>query len=833
MTDILAIVDATIRKIGQRRRTAFPLFPSAGADQGGTRTSKPLENNEVPVLPVVPVENDSVHEGTEQIGRRTGRDTNDNAKIAPKEYTFKSTGSTGSTGSFEDSCSLESSREVLEHGNYGNITAGSTVTIPIEHPEIAYLAEYGLVIDFETRSMVDLKEVGPIVYADRGWTEVWVACYAIGNGPVRVWRPGDAVPADLAAHVRAGLPLISHNASFERAIWAENMSQRHGWPKPKLEQWYCTAAMAAAMALPRKLEQAATVLGCAFQKDMSGHRLVLQMAKPRTVTDVPCVFCGADVREPAKFPNCPRQHDPSWRMKVTWQDDVESIRRGTEYCIRDVETERELLAKLRPLPAFERSIWLLDQRINERGVAVDLDLVRNSQRIVEDRLRELNTELEYATEGAVEAATQIAKLVAWLRSKGVELPGGADSNELDKEQINVLLQRDVPAECRRALEIRLEAAKTSTSKLDAYAKRTNADGRMRDNLVYHGAGRTGRWSGKGAQLQNLPRPPAIMKPADIDLALKFISDGRTLKQLEEVIQDIRGLEIISGCLRTMLMAAPGYDLIAADYNAIEARGVAWLAEATGMLGVFHRNEDPYLYMACQIYNKEQGSLNKKDHPTERQLGKTAVLGLSYQMGAERFKKTCAKDGVLITDEEAERVKQLYRASNPEIVRLWLELQQAAIRAVQNPGNWVDAANGRLGFVKDGTWLHLRLPSGRFLTYASPRYELAETRFGRRWTVTFAGVNSVTHKWERQQAYGGKWCENAVQAICRDLLANAMPNLEAAGYPIVLSVHDEVVAEVPENFGIVEEFEQIMCRLPDWANGFPVKAEGWRAKRFQK
>jgi DNA polymerase len=413
------------------------------------------------------------------------------------------------------------------------------------------------------------------------------------------------------------------------------------------------------------------------------------------------------------------------------------------------------------------------------------------------------------------------------------LPGGPESNELGKEEVKLLLNGDLPAECRRALEIRLEAAKTSTAKLDAYAKRTNADGRMRDNLMFHGAGRTGRWSGRGAQLQNVPRPPTNMKPSDINSALKFIGEARTLSDFEESFQGIRGLEIISGCLRAMLTAAPAHDLIAADYNAIEARGVAWLANATGMLGVFLRNEDPYLYMASQIYNKPQGSLTKKDHPTERQLGKIAVLGLGYGMGAERFRQTCGKDGVLITQEQAERVRQIYREANPEIVRLWRELQEAAIRAVQNPRTRIDTANGRLSFVKDGIWLNLRLPSGRLLTYANPRYELAETRFGQSWAVTFEGVNSVTHKWERQQAYGGKWCENAVQAICRDLLANAMLNLEAAGYPIVLSVHDEVVAEVPEGFGTIQEFEQIMCRLPDWANGFPVKAEGWRAKRFQK
>jgi DNA polymerase len=833
MTDIFAILDAAVTEIGQRSRFEFPLFPSAAASQTGTGTPICLGNNGVPVLPVVPAENRIIQDGIEHIRENTPAEGNGNGDSAPTKYILEDTGTTGSTGSPEDICRADNSRELSEHGNNGNgnPAARSAVTVELEFPEIAYLAEHGLVIDFETRSAASLKEVGPFVYADRAWTQVWVACYAIGEGPVRVWRPGESVPADMAAHVRAGLPLIAHNASFERAIWAKIMTPRHGWPEPQLEQWHCTASMAAAMALPRKLEEAAKLLGCTFQKDMSGHRLMLQMAKPRSVEDVPCLLCGA-VGEEAGAANCPCQHDPGYRMMVKWLEDPENIRRGTEYCIRDVETERELLTKLRPLPEFERSVWLLDQRINERGVRVDVPIVRNAQKIVNDRVTELNAELNDITGGTVSTATQIVKLVLWLRSKGVVLPGTPESGELGKEEVEALLKGELLEECRRALEIRLEGAKTSTAKLDAYVERTSSDGRMRDNLKYHGAGRTGRWSGQGAQLQNLPRPPAIMKPADIECALKVIEMGWSIGGIG-MLMPVQGLEIIAASLRPMLIAAPGHDLIAADYNAIDARGTAWLAAAIGMLGVFQRNEDPYLYMACQIYNKEQGSLTKKDHPTERQLGKTAVLGLGYQMGAERFKKTCGKDGVLITDEQAERVKRIYRESNPEIVRLWRELQEAAIRAVQNPGTLMNAANGRLGFVTDGCRLHLRLPSGRLLTYANPRYELAETRFGQSWTVTFEGVNSITHKWERQQAYGGKWCENAVQAICRDLLANAMLNLEAAGYPIVLSVHDEAVAEVPGEFGTVQEFEQIMCRLPDWANGFPVKAEGWRAKRFQK
>jgi DNA polymerase bacteriophage-type len=279
------------------------------------------------------------------------------------------------------------------------------------------------------------------------------------------------------------------------------------------------------------------------------------------------------------------------------------------------------------------------------------------------------------------------------------------------------------------------------------------------------------------------------------------------------------------------MAMAGCELIDADYNAIEARGTAWLAGAERMLGIFRRGEDPYRDMAARIYGQPADSFSKTGR--ERQLGKIAVLDLGYQMGADRFARTCVKQDVLVSVEEAEKIKQIYRETNHEIVQLWRTLNAAAVQAVQDPETCVTVANGRIGFLKEDECLYLRLPSGRSLIYANPRYELAETKFGLRWSLTFDGINSATHQWERQQLYGGKLTENAVQAICRDLLAAALLRVEAAGYPIVLHVHDEIVAEVPEGTGDVGDFERLMAEAPDWADGFPIKAEGWRGKRFGK
>lgn len=292
------------------------------------------------------------------------------------------------------------------------------------------------------------------------------------------------------------------------------------------------------------------------------------------------------------------------------------------------------------------------------------------------------------------------------------------------------------------------------------------------------------------------------------------------------------------------MLEPGrtHELIVADYNAIECRGTAWLAGARDLLSVFQRGEDPYLYQACLIYGVPQGTFTKKDI-TPRLRGKVTVLGCGYQMGWEKFQTTCRLQTppILLTKEEARDIVKSYREGNPEIPELWKELERGALQAVKKPGAPMWCASKRICFIRKGTWLWMRLPSGRLLYYADPRLGMREMPWIDRETnepakklcVSFMGVNSTTHRWTRQWAYGGLWTENAVQALCRDLLVAALLRLEEAGYPIVLSVHDEAIAEVPIGFGSVEEFERLMEMAPDWAEGFPIKAEGWRGTRYKK
>lgn len=288
-----------------------------------------------------------------------------------------------------------------------------------------------------TQSDIDLERGGPWKYAEHPSTFLQRVSYAVGDDPTSHWRPGEPVPAEIVAHVGAGLPIVAYDASFERAIWRHVLQPRYAWPEPKLEQWHSTAAMAAAMALPRSLSEAARVLGLPFQKDA------------------------------------------------------------------DIETRRALLKALLPLmavPPFEREVWLLDQKINERGITVDLGLVRRAQSIAEQAKAKLDAEMSEVTEGKVVKTTQIERLRAWCREiQDLEL-GTLNHGEIERV---LARQLDLHPQVRRALEIRLEAAKSSTSKLPAILDQTGADGRMRHNLVYHGAS-TGRWTAQGAGLQNLP-----------------------------------------------------------------------------------------------------------------------------------------------------------------------------------------------------------------------------------------------------------------------------------------------------------------------------------------
>lgn len=709
--------------------------------------------------------------------------------------------------------------------------------------------EDALHLDYETRGRIPLKTHGPWVYGEDWATSVWCAAFARGEGDVEAWHPGDPVPDTIARAARDGVPFVAHNVGFERAITCTQMAPKHGWPIIPIEQWWCTASMCAAMSLPRDLERAATLMGCDMQKDMEGHELMKKMMKPAKTYK--CLACGG-TGYAAHTQNHVSLSAPCFAcgghgVILKWQEADWMIERGTEYCKQDVRTERALAKKVRPLPPTERAIWILDQEMNESGVLIDHNLVKKADAVAKKATAELNEQMKFLTRDRVTGegikGSQVAKLKWWLSFEGLSV------DNLSKDTIKGLLaSKNLDPMVNQALELRQEAAKSSLAKLAAYENRSCSDGYMRDNLMYHGAG-TGRWSGRGAQLQNLPSRFIINK-SQVEFALWALENDWTGEQMRPWVAT--PLETISACLRGMIVAPPGEKLIACDYNAIEARGTAWLALCGGLLGVFERGEDPYLYMASKIYsyidltkvdwsNKQEVTELKNRYSHERQVGKIAVLGLGYQMGWEKYQATCAKELVLLTDTEAKDVVGAYRESNYEIVDLWRELEDGAMEAVSRPGTVIKISDGKVRFMRKGNWLYMGLPSGRLLSYAYPEIKKVtcpwiDENTGRkaiRWAVTWQGINSVTHRWGQQQGYGGKWCENAVQGLCRDLLAYAMLRLKDRGYRQIISVHDETVSSVPEGFGSVKEVEAIMCENPAWAADLPVKAEGWMGKRYRK
>jgi DNA polymerase bacteriophage-type len=651
-----------------------------------------------------------------------------------------------------------------------------------------------LSIDFETRATINLLDTELYRYAQHPGTDIWCMAWAFDDEEPEIWRPGQPLPQRVIDHIAAGGEIRAWNAQFERVIWNHIMVPRYGAPAVQLEQWVCSAAEAAAMALPRALGKCAAVTGVQAQKDDAGHRLMLQMTRPRRM-------------EPDGTP--------------VWWDQPDKIARLEAYCLQDVRTERALVKVLRRLVPSERETWLLDQRINDRGVPMDRALVLACEDIAREAVARANVELLGLSGGDIPKVSNHAATKQWLMKQGVA------TESVDRKAVRDLLTTELPPEARRVLEIRAEAGASSVAKLRKMLDSACDDDMLRGMLMYHGAN-TGRWGGRGVQPQNFPRGTVENAEQFIDLVL-----ARDLDQLDLLAPPVM---VVSSLLRACMIAGEEHDLLAADYSAIEARVLNALAGQDDVLDSFRaydagdKTKDPYIQNAMRFYGLPFEGVKKFPH---RQLGKAQELGCGYQMGGKKF-KTAAKDtyGLIVEQDEADAAVKAYRDTHPKVVQFWWALDDAAIEAVAEPGRVV--AVGQLKFVKKGAYLYLVLPSGRPLVYAAPKLVDRKTPWGEMKTaVEISCEDSMTRQWVRYPMYGGIWAENVTQAVSRDLMVHGMKNLEAAGYPVVLTVHDEVVARVPMDFGSVEDFEHLLVLAPAWAKGWPLKAEGWRGERYRK
>jgi DNA polymerase len=478
--------------------------------------------------------------------------------------------------------------------------------------------------------------------------------------------------------------------------------------------------------------------------------------------------------------------------------------------------------------------------MNDHGVRFDLSFCRAAL-IVADEARDLlDREMADVTARAVPAATNIGALKRWLMDQGIDLtpppdPFADDDDDDDddddtkvpelrrKDVERLLLDEAIRGRPRRALEIRLEAAKTSVKKLDAVLKRADAQGYVRGLISYHGTN-TGRDSaaGGGVQIQNFPRDTI----EDWDTARRMLA----LPDAAQVISALHGppLETLSKMLRGAIIPDDGCDLISIDYAAVELRGVAWLAGQQDLVEGLRKDAKIYEGMASRVFGVPVEVIGKDSR--ERWLGKQIILGSGYQMGYQKFWRMCAGLGQQVEVDLAQRAIETYRSLYPLIPALWYEMNDAMIAAIRAPGSIVTAAGGRIRFSYKGMWLCMALPSGRLLRYAKPTIEVDE-RFNRE-GVVYWGVNPKTKQWSRQRTFGGRIVENAVQGLCRDLLMEGAARLKATGrYRLFTRVHDESVMNVKRGQGSVQEARDLMCVVPDWAKGFPLGSSGWIGGRY--
>ncbi len=473
---------------------------------------------------------------------------------------------------------------------------------------------------------------------------------------------------------------------------------------------------------------------------------------------------------------------------------------------------------------------------------MDLALSRKAAALADDLTAGLNADLRAHTNGAVDKNSQIQALRHYLKRVY-----NVETESLDKVALTSLLENPkVPDGAKYLLNLRRQAGKSSTAKYTRTIDAACSDGRVRGALQYHAA-HTGRWGGRIVQPHNYPQGFGEKEQRE---AVNLIDEGSPT--MFRLYYEDKAMEALSNTLRGTIIAGPGKKLISADYNAIEARVLFWLSNETKGLAAYRRGESPYLDLGADLYGRP---ITKKGDPNEYDISKRSVLGYGYGMGWKTFRDNIymetAKKGkpLLISDELAQRSQKIYRAKYSTVPRLWQEVESAAIAAVQDPNKGAKGCCGNrvlwaLGRGKWSDFLVCRLPSGRYLWYYQPKIRPVKTPWGEeKLAMTYMGEHPKTKKWTRLKTYGGLLVENIDQGISRDIMANGMLRCEAAGFDMLLTVHDELLAETDElteeeeaTYGykqLLDDFMKEMCTLPAWADGLPIAAEGWVGERYRK
>ncbi|WP_291394830.1 DNA polymerase [Acinetobacter sp.] len=617
----------------------------------------------------------------------------------------------------------------------------------------------------------------------------------------------------------------AHNANFERTC----LSKYFGIELPA-EQWQCTMVKAAMLGLPHSLDQVAKVLKLQHQKDAAGKALIKYFSMPCKPTKANGM-CTRNLPNPDKneFYKAHGYLDilddlelglisekEVLKIDSLFQDYCVTVnekwQKFKDYCVQDVVVEQAIQNKIAffQIPAFEKQLWNLDQKINDTGVLLDPVFINNAIAIDNSNKERLTTRAENLT--GLDNPNSAAQLKEWLSAET-----GSEVTSLTKDAIPELLQNVNCEVVTEVLKLRQEMAKTSVKKYAAMLNGICADNRLRGLLQFYGANRTGRWAGRLVQVQNLPKNEL----KDLDLARQLVYSGDS-DMVELMFDNVP--DTLSQLIRTAFVAPMGSRFIVADFSAIEARVIAWLANEKWRLDVFNSHGKIYEASAAQMFKIPIEKVTKGS--TLRQQGKVAELALGYQGGPNALIKMGAlKMG--IPEKELPKLVAMWRNANKKIENFWYTVQEAAQSAVL--GEPVTIKPGIKFYCKNNL-LYIELPSGRTLCYLRPA--IRKGKYGND-VICYEGMDQTTKKWCVQETYGGKLVENIVQAVARDCLAVALLRLDTAGYKIVMHVHDEVVLEVPEQFGSVDQVNKIMSEPIPWAAGLPLTADSYETFYYRK
>lgn len=641
-----------------------------------------------------------------------------------------------------------------------------------------------LAIDIETYSDVDLISCGVYKYSSSPHFEILLIAYSVDDEETVCIdvANGEEPPKEFIEMLFDDtVTKTAFNANFERTCFS---NYYHHSFRP--EAWRCTAVQAAMLALPLSLEGVGAVLGLDKQKMTEGKELIKYFCSP----------CKATKSNGGRTRNLPKDAPEKWRQFKT-------------YCIRDVDVEKQIRQRLAkfPIPKREQEIYCLDQRINDRGIMVDRNLVNHA--VACDLLyKETATARAYELTG-LENPNSVSQLKLWLKEKGLEV------DSLAKDTVKDLSMK-AEGDVQEVLKLRLATSKTSVKKYEAIDRSVCAENRVHGLLQFYGANRTGRWAGRLVQIHNLPQNHL----PDLELARALVSEGR-YEEVELFYESTPN--VLSELIRTAFVAKPGCRFIISDYSAIEARVLAWLAGEEWRLQVFETHGKIYEASASAMFHVPIEEITKTS--PLRQKGKISELALGYG-GAVGALTSMGALKMGLTEEELPGLVSTWRSANPHITAFWWAVDEAAVTAVRDKK---PSKVGRVSFEYKSGILFVTLPSGRKLSYVKPRMML--NKFGRE-GLTYEGIGE-SKKWMRLETYGPKLVENIVQAASRDILAEAMLRLEKEGFDIVCHVHDEVVLEVPDGKSSVEEVNEIMAVNPVWTEGLPLKAAGFESPFYKK